>query len=181
MSTHSKEPWAIRDDSLVIYSEAVGDVYVYEIADLGATATDFPQDVIAANARRIVACINVCEGIDTFMLEAHSNLIDAEIATVDNLKHQRDLLAAAIGDAAVAVGIAAAGVPMDGPTLLMLAEDIRDDNLRLTSQRDELLSALESYGLPFDNEKLARAEFGDGAVDREMNRRAVIALARGEA
>jgi hypothetical protein len=48
-------------------------------------------------------------------------------------------------------------------------------------QRDELLSCVQKYDLPFTDDKQARAEFGDAAVERELFRRAAIAKAEGGA
>ena len=52
---------------------------------------------------------------------------------------------------------------------------------RLIAAVPELLEVLNQYALPFTDEKEARAEFGDLAVDRELVRRAAIAKATGEA
>lgn len=42
----------------------------------------------------------------------------------DRLKHERDCLAKAIGDAAVEIGIVKDGAPLSGPQLLLLMKDI---------------------------------------------------------
>lgn len=99
-----------------------------------------------ANARRLVACWNACEGVSTETLERmplpFGKLLSQDLKSVT---HQRDLLGEAIGKTAVAVGIAAAGMPLDGPTLLMLAEDIAEDHKRITEQRDALLEAMIAF------------------------------------
>lgn len=43
----------------------------------------------------------------------------------------------------------------------------------------DLLDVLKKYEIKFENEKLARYEFGDATVDRELHRRAAIAKALG--
>lgn len=82
MSKHSKEPWAIEDESTgTIYSKAVGSEYGYQIAICDHDMTDFPDDVIEDNARRIVACVNICAGISTEELEQQHDLVSAQLAS----------------------------------------------------------------------------------------------------
>jgi hypothetical protein len=52
-----------------------------------------------ANARRIVACVNICAGIDTEELERHADLVSAQLATEYTLQDQRDDLLAAAREA----------------------------------------------------------------------------------
>jgi hypothetical protein len=52
-------------------------------------------------------------------------------------------------------------------------------NTVLIAAAPELLEALNQYALAFTDQKEARAEFGDLAVDRELVRRAAIAKATG--
>lgn len=48
------------------------------------------------DATRIAACVNICAGIDTLMLQAHSNIMDAETHAIRDVVAQRNLLLAAI-------------------------------------------------------------------------------------
>jgi hypothetical protein len=50
-----------------------------------------------------------------------------------DVTHQRDLLAKAIGDAAIKAGIARADAELAGPMLLMLADDMADCIISLNS------------------------------------------------
>lgn len=67
MSEHTKEPWHLGEIRSIrgrIYTTMPdGDEYV-----LADTNWNFPDDA-KANARRIVACVNACEGISTEELE----------------------------------------------------------------------------------------------------------------
>lgn len=56
------------------------------------------HEVLEANARRIVACVNICEGIDTDSIESHANLFDAEADAVSKIAAQRDGLLAGLKD-----------------------------------------------------------------------------------
>jgi aspartate oxidase len=51
---------------------------------------------------------------------------------------------------------------------------------QLIAAAPELLELLEEYGLQFNDEDEARAEFGIDAVSRELRRRAAIAKATGK-
>lgn len=64
---------------------------------------------------------------------------DALRQQLAEVTHQRDLLAKAIGDAAVKAGIARADADLCGPMLLMLADDMADCiiNLNATSAADQ--------------------------------------------
>lgn len=64
MSKHTPEPWAIHED-------ASGDIFIsgsYHtyIAEIGNP----DEDGAAADARRIVACVNACAGLPTEQLES---------------------------------------------------------------------------------------------------------------
>jgi len=67
MSEHTKEPWVA--DHGIIYSKDIGIEYGYQIAIIDHEHSDFSANVIAANARRIVACVNACAGQPTELLE----------------------------------------------------------------------------------------------------------------
>ena len=51
---------------------------------------------------------------------------------------------------------------------------MKDTVIHISKQRDTLYASLIEYGLDFTDEKTARAEFGNHAVDRELRRRAAI-------
>jgi siroheme synthase (precorrin-2 oxidase/ferrochelatase) len=62
-----------------------------------AVATTGASGISAkANARRIVACVNACEGIRTEALEHRAHLLKAEDDTIAKLQQQRDELLAAM-------------------------------------------------------------------------------------
>lgn len=65
MGKHTPEPWAVHQD-------ASGDVFIssavtsFHIAEVGSE----DDETVFADASRIVACVNACEGISTEDLEA---------------------------------------------------------------------------------------------------------------
>ena len=65
MSKHTPEPWQAHQD-------ASGDVFIssaatsFHIAEIGSE----DDDTAIPDARRIVACVNACKGVDTDLLEA---------------------------------------------------------------------------------------------------------------
>lgn len=65
MIKHTPEPWAA-------YRDASGDVFIssaetsFHIAEVGSE----DDETVIPDARRIVACVNACEGVDTDLLEA---------------------------------------------------------------------------------------------------------------
>ena len=60
MSKHTQEPWKVQHP----HAGQRG----WEIAD-SSGLNQISQDVTEANARRIVACVNACAGVDTDLLE----------------------------------------------------------------------------------------------------------------
>jgi len=90
---HTKEPW-IKDNHTGIPTNIFSEV------GMRVARCDFDGDheslEAQANARRIVACVNACIGIDTETLEAPGSL--AEI--IRNRKSQFDELLAALTEAA---------------------------------------------------------------------------------
>ena len=76
-------------------------VYIFadETGNIGIVPNDFGKDLQLANARRIVACVNACEGISTADLEVAGRLAAAEGATLRRLADQRDELLNAIQSA----------------------------------------------------------------------------------
>lgn len=65
MGKHTQEPWKLyRND------QSVGDARGYAVCDVWPRGDDgMASEEGKANARRIVACVNACEGIDTDLLE----------------------------------------------------------------------------------------------------------------
>jgi len=111
---HTQEPWiyfparhewhtgekAIFDDG-VWYIHPADDVERLPICiiDKGNDHHEPTRKQAEVDARRIVACINACEGIPTDGLEAHANkggMIGAAIETVADYKQQRDELLASM-------------------------------------------------------------------------------------
>lgn len=66
MNQHTREPWEYDDGNII--QEGGGD-YGYQIAIVDHPHSDFTQEVISANGRRIVACVNACRGASTEVLE----------------------------------------------------------------------------------------------------------------
>jgi hypothetical protein len=64
MSVHSPEPWAVSKQFPGYVCRFDGTRWV-QIAYVGS-----PQSPCADDARRIVACVNACEGVPTETLEA---------------------------------------------------------------------------------------------------------------
>jgi hypothetical protein len=75
---HTKEPWEARRDPS--YYGIVSEVYAGNKFILSTGGVHSPSEQ-EANAKRIVACVNACEGITDEALEAgvvHSALINLE-------------------------------------------------------------------------------------------------------
>lgn len=70
MIAHTEEPWEI-DEPTQIWAPSIAE-YV-AITNVEPELNLVPQEVQEANARRIVACVNACEGFDTVHLEAVPN------------------------------------------------------------------------------------------------------------
>lgn len=101
---NTPEPWRIgrlehpRDYEVV--RETVGPHEVVVDTDEGVYVLagcnyNFPQDALA-NARRIVACVNACAGINTEALEHRVHLLKAEDDQIATLTKQRDELLSAL-------------------------------------------------------------------------------------
>lgn len=67
-TTHTQGRIAVEDGAL--YAENIGNQYGYQVAIVNHQGTDFPANVVEANARRLAACWNVCQGFDTEVLES---------------------------------------------------------------------------------------------------------------
>ena len=100
MSKHTPEPWFYhRQGFSTVYIEArIGGGMLQEIAACGPCQDGTEQQ--DENARRIVACVNACAGVDTDLLEAGE--LDKPIMLViqenKDLKHRCDELLAALDD-----------------------------------------------------------------------------------
>lgn len=65
MSNHTKAPWLFDGKVVYALNEKGVNIFSAFVQD-GKTG----EDELKANARRIVACVNACEGISTEMLES---------------------------------------------------------------------------------------------------------------
>lgn len=98
MSNHTPEPWQLDDEPDTctnFYSDdatgsIIGGCPEYKFAKR-------PIDERKANARRIVACVNACAGLDTEDLE-RNGVIAASSDYFSKLKWQRDELLEALED-----------------------------------------------------------------------------------
>lgn len=88
---HSPTPWAMNENS-TIYSEVIDDVYGYQIAICDHPETDFPNEVVKANSKRIVECVNAMEGIEDpkKMRETWEVVKDLELDAYHKLKQEHD-------------------------------------------------------------------------------------------
>lgn len=98
MTKHTAEPWDLMPHG-IIYG---GPVQQYANGSTKSqiamtTGADFmaPGEQ-QANARRIVACVNICAGISTDDLEQHSDVVSAQLSTEIALDTQREDLVAAL-------------------------------------------------------------------------------------
>ena len=97
MAEHTKEPWfySETDDG---FAEITNDERAAgEYISIAEVPTGFSGKIGAeqeANARRIVACVNACEGIPTGVLEKQG-MVPIEQVTHD-IERQRDKLLAAL-------------------------------------------------------------------------------------
>ena len=112
---HTPEPWRVE-----LRNEPLGDTGDYEgVVEILSGSAQRPiiqfwdeSEESEANARRIVACVNACEGMDTESLESiagriaaksvlqmHANYIRSK-AKAQSLEQQRDKLLAALTEIA---------------------------------------------------------------------------------
>lgn len=94
MSKHTPEPWRVGRPYTVVSDTPVPGMG-------GSDAVEYygghliGESLIEANARRIVACVNACKGLDTAHLES-SGLVSAVGYELIELTKQRDELLAAL-------------------------------------------------------------------------------------
>jgi hypothetical protein len=97
MSEHTKELWKVGygPDKCITVIGTRGDLaWVFKpTAGLRDTSRSYSEH--EANARRIVACVNACQGLDTDHLEA-TGLVSAVGYQMIELTKQRDMLLAAL-------------------------------------------------------------------------------------
>ncbi len=97
MSEHTKEPWKVGygpDQGITVIGTRSDVAWVFNpAAGLNDTSRSYAED--EANARRIVACVNACQGLDTGDLEA-TGLVSAVGYQLLDLTKQRDTLLAAL-------------------------------------------------------------------------------------
>ena len=93
---HTKEPWNVGEN------DAAGNFIIEDSrSQIVCIVGDEDQDN-AANARRIVACVNACEGISTEQLEqtqhARELILGGLVQPITELKAERDQLRSLNGD-----------------------------------------------------------------------------------
>lgn len=106
MSKHTAGPWFAQYDDNGFYEIAS------EVVSLRLAFTYGEGETDEANARRIVACVNACEGVPTARLEAGAADV---LAYSMEIKKQRDELLATI--------IAAASLAHHGSAAKALLDD----------------------------------------------------------
>jgi hypothetical protein len=85
--SHTPEPWIVAGDGAFITSTASADLRRHWNIRAMDTGRHYGGDIALANARRIVACVNACAGIETSIIEQNTN-------KVSDLLNQRDELLA---------------------------------------------------------------------------------------
>ena len=113
MSEHTKEPWITVETELDVIEITNADRNGL-VVPIAKVSTGYVKQVgieQEANARRIVACVNACAGLDTDLLENMLMLGDTlkqrfKVLTnsESELQQQRDKLLAALESAVEAVG-----------------------------------------------------------------------------
>ena len=96
MSEHTKEPWITVETELDVIEITNADRNGL-VVPIAKVSTGYVKQVgieQEANARRIVACVNACEGIPTGVLEKQG-MVPIEQVTHD-IERQRDKLLAAL-------------------------------------------------------------------------------------
>ena len=68
--SHTPEPWAVSDSPYgAIISTASRELRQSWCVSTEDTGRNYSDEIAVANARRIVACVNACAGIETTVLE----------------------------------------------------------------------------------------------------------------
>lgn len=94
---HTPEPWRVSGNGTMRFIDAsVGNGMAQEVA----TCMRVEHGDMEANARRIVACVNACEGIPTDYLESKDDdatkIAKRGYAEILTLRQQRDILLEAL-------------------------------------------------------------------------------------
>jgi hypothetical protein len=115
---HTQEPWHTGGANQIIVYDEHGNAICNCITFHGK----HEREATRTNARRIAACVNACEGIDTGMLEGFSRKFlarypDLALQERQLLTRQRDNLANALREA-----IEDSGLLLSGPTDSRVAE-----------------------------------------------------------
>ena len=90
MSNHTKEPWTL--DGRTVYALDKKGVNIFSAWVQGTNISD---DELTSNARRIVACVNACEGTNTENL-AYGLPVKVLVQQCNEAIWQRDLLLEAL-------------------------------------------------------------------------------------
>lgn len=86
---HTKGPWIVTGDGTIRYIESrIGNGWMQEVAT--CMGTEYGD--MEANARRIVACVNACEGIPS------DNVLFTNVGSVRKLIVQQELEIVALKD-----------------------------------------------------------------------------------
>jgi hypothetical protein len=99
IASHVPAPWEVcmdpkndtwyRGQTIGAANESDG----RRICDVWSLGDVEPGSIAEANARRIVACVNACEGISTESLESgEARAVRDELANIEKLESQRDQL-----------------------------------------------------------------------------------------
>lgn len=144
--SHAKEPWYVVGapwgDGTWINAGTPDPHHEGFVADCEDINGDIENDQSAANARRIVACVNACAGITTELLEQGLGLgaiLNSEAIEYAEMEKQRDELQINL-DAALAK---LSSMTIDRDSWEDQADARVKDWLEMKEQRDEILSELE--------------------------------------
>ncbi len=108
MSKHTSEPWILVEGGacekeMLITTEDRHETCVIPIAEMDVIFDGEFGDEQSANARRIVACVNACEGIDTETLELFDGAarqavsdLAGDVSVVHEARKRRDELLSAL-------------------------------------------------------------------------------------
>jgi hypothetical protein len=136
--SHAKEPWYVVGapwgDGTWINAGTPDPHHEGFVADCEDINGDIENDQSAANARRIVACVNACAGFSIEEIEGanfHKDLVAAQ-EEIDLLEKQRDSALAKL-----------ASMTIDRDSWEDQADARVKDWLEMKEQRDEILSELE--------------------------------------
>lgn len=113
MTKHTPEPWAVDpSDQREICPAADMQFGIASACNVDPSETPgkwFFGPQSQANARRIVACVNICEGISTEDLEQHSDVVSAQLATEYTLQQQNEDLLTALEEVSASLAWVALG------------------------------------------------------------------------